>query len=60
MLANLFPSGSVKSLVESRLVNLKEKQGMIEEANELGIVDQLVEEIIEAYSKNTDVKSLPK
>lgn len=60
VLANLFPSGSVKSLVEARLVNLKEKQGMIEEANEIGIVDQLVEEILDAYSKNTDVKSLPK
>jgi intracellular multiplication protein IcmB len=60
VLANLFPSGSVKSLVESRLAVLKEQQGMIEEANNLSISDQLLEEILEAYSRNPDVKSLPK
>lgn len=60
VLANLFPSGSVKSLIESRLATLKEQQGMIEEANNLSIADQLLEEILDAYSKNPDVKSLPK
>jgi intracellular multiplication protein IcmB len=60
VLANLFPSGSVKSLIELRLATLKEQPGMIEEINDVGIVDQLVEEILEAYSKNPDVKSLPK
>jgi intracellular multiplication protein IcmB len=60
VLANLFPSGSVKSLVEQRLATLKEQQGMIEEASGLSISDQLLEEILDAYSKNPDVKSLPK
>lgn len=60
VLANLFPSGSIKSLVENRLAQLKEKQGMIEESSELGIIDQLVEEVLEAYAKNPDVKSLSK
>lgn len=60
VLANLFPSGSIKSLVEARLATLKENQGMIEEANSLGVVDQLIEEILAAYSKNPDIKSLPK
>jgi intracellular multiplication protein IcmB len=60
VLANIFPSGSVKSLIELRLAKLKEQHGVIEETNELGIVDQLVEEILDAYSKNPDVKSLPK
>ncbi len=60
VLANLFPSGSIKSLVETRLATLKEQQGVIEEASSLGIVDQLVEEIMDAYSKNPDVKNLPK
>ncbi len=60
VLANLFPNGSVKALVEMRLSKLKESQGMIEEANELGMIDKLVEEIMEAYSVNPDVKSLPK
>jgi intracellular multiplication protein IcmB len=60
VLANLFPSGSVKSLVEARLATLKEQQGMIEETNNLSIADQLLEEILDAYSRNPDVKSLSK
>jgi len=60
VLANLFPSGSVKNLIEARLAVLKESQGMIEEGSNLSIADQLLEEILDAYSKNPDVKSLPK
>lgn len=60
VLANLFPSGSVKSLIEARLSLLKETQGVIEEGSNLSIADQLLEEILDAYSKNPDVKSLPK
>lgn len=60
VLANLFPSGSVKSLVEARLASLKDQQGMIEEVNNMSITDQLVEEILTEYAKNPDVKSLPK
>jgi intracellular multiplication protein IcmB len=58
VLANLFPSGSVKKLIEERLSVLKENQGMIEEGSNLSIADQLLEEILEAYSRNPDVKSL--
>ncbi len=60
VLANIFPSGSLKALVESRLEKIKEVQGMIEEANPLSIADQLVEEILQAYAINPDVKSLSK
>lgn len=60
VLANLFPSGSVKSLIETRLATLKEQKGLIEESAEVGIIDQLVQEILNAYSVNPDVKSLPK
>ena len=60
VLANLFGSGSVKSLIEARLTTLKEQQGVIEEGSMLSIGDQLLAEILDAYSKNTDVKSLPK
>ncbi len=60
VLANIFPSGSIKSLVESRLAALKQQKGLIEEVSDLGIVDQLVEEIVEAYAHNPDVKTLPK
>ena len=60
VLANLFPSGSVKSLIESRLSVLKEQQGIIEEAANLSIADQLLVEILVAYSQNPDLKSLPR
>jgi intracellular multiplication protein IcmB len=60
VLANLFPNGSVKALVETRLAAIKEKRGMIEEVNPLGVIDTLVEEILRAYAENPDVKTLPK
>lgn len=58
VLSNLFPTGSVKSLIEKRLAQLKEKQGMIQEGDEVGMIDELLAEILLAYSKNPDVKSL--
>ncbi len=58
VLANLFPSGSIKSLVETRLALIKEQKGVIEETSNLGIVDQMVDEILKAYSVNPDVKKL--
>ncbi len=60
VLANLFPSGTVKKLIENRLATLKEKVAVIGEESNLSIADQLVEEILTAYSVNVDVKSLPK
>lgn len=60
VLAALFPSGSVKSLIENRLAVLKETQGVIDDGANLSIADQLLEEILDAYSKNPEVKSLPK
>jgi len=59
LLANLFPNGSVKSLIETRLAVLKEQKGVIEEASALGVVDLLVEEILQAYAANPDVRKLP-
>lgn len=60
VLANLFPGGSLKSVVEARLAVIKESEGVIEEDTKVGMVNQLVEEILDAYSRNPDVKSLPK
>lgn len=60
VLANLFPSGSVKQLIEARLATLKEQQGVIGEDSDMSIADQLLAEILEAYSRNPEVKSLPK
>jgi intracellular multiplication protein IcmB len=59
LLATLFPSGSALKLIEERLRSVKEKRtAIITEEVKTGMVDQLVDEILAAYSKNPDVKFL--
>lgn len=58
VLANLFPAGSARKLVEERLSTLKEEHGLITESSNLSVVQQLVEEILSEYGKNPNVKSL--
>lgn len=60
VLANLFPSGTVKQVVEERLLKLKEKSTVIEDIDNIGIIESLTSEILMAYSANPDVKKLPK
>lgn len=59
VLANLFPSGTVKPIVEDRLTKAKESSSLIEDIDNIGIVDELMSEILAAYSANPDVKKLP-
>ncbi len=59
LLASLFPNGTVTKVIEARLESLKEEGGMIEEEAKEGVLDQLVADILKAYSENPDVKSLP-
>ena len=59
LLAALFPNGSVAKELETRLNSMKEKVGLIEDDLKESIVEQLINEILDAYSKNPDVKSLP-
>lgn len=59
VLANVFPSGSVKSLIEAKLAEMKEEQtSFIEDKDSLSIVDKLLEAILEAYQNNPDFKRL--
>lgn len=58
VLASLFPSGSAGKAIEERMARLREAHGMLDKESKLGIVDQLVADIMEAYSKNPDVKRL--
>lgn len=59
VLANIAPSGSIAKVIEKRLLVLREEHGMITEESKLGIVDQLVEEILIEYAKNPDFRRLP-
>ena len=58
-LASLFPNGSVAKEIADRLNRLKEEGGLIEEEGNLGIVEQFVSEILQAYANNPNSKSLP-
>jgi intracellular multiplication protein IcmB len=58
VLANLFPSGSIKNVVEHRMSELKDKQLIEAEANNSSVVDQLVKEVLGLYSKDPDAKHM--
>lgn len=59
LLAVLFPNGSVAKEVENRLNTMKEKIGLIEDEMKESIIEQLISDILDAYSQNPDVRSLP-
>lgn len=59
LLATLFPNGSIAKEVEDRLAAMKEEGGLIEEEAKEGVIDQLVTDILNAYSRDPNVKALP-
>jgi intracellular multiplication protein IcmB len=58
VLSSLFPSGSVTRELENRMLTVKEDQGIIDEESKLSILDELVNDILAAYTKDPDVKRL--
>ena len=46
-------------MLENRLSGMKEKGGLIEDSEKEGVLEQLVNDILEAYSKDPDIKNLP-
>lgn len=59
VLATIFPGGSAAKYVETRLATLKEQGGLIDEEIKTGVIDQLVNTILEAYTQNPNFKWLP-
>ncbi|KTD55427.1 type IV secretion protein IcmB [Legionella quateirensis] len=59
LLAALFPNGSIAKELEARLATMKEQVGLIEDDERDGAIDQLVTDILEAYAKDPNIKSLP-
>lgn len=59
LLAALFPNGSITKELEARLATMKEQVGLIEDDERDSAIDQLVNDILEAYSKDPNIKSLP-
>ncbi|MCW5590371.1 MAG: type IV secretion protein IcmB [Legionellales bacterium] len=58
ILAVLFPNGTITKLVEDRLNAIKADKGLIDDRERLSVIDELVEEIIDAYMQNPQFKSL--
>ena len=58
-LAALFPNGSVTKEISERLNRLKEEIGLIEEEGRISVIDQFVNDILDAYSRDPNCKSLP-
>ena len=56
LLARFFPTGSVAKLVEQRLSRVKEKEGFITEDSNTSIIEELMDEILTAYSKHPNFK----
>lgn len=59
VLANLFPGGSAAKLVEDRLTRLKKADTLIDDEAKGSVLDQIVNDILDEYAKNPDVKRLP-
>ena len=57
-LAALFPNGTVTKEINERLNQLKAGGGFVEEETKLSIVDDLINDILKAYSNNPYSKSL--
>ncbi len=60
VLAILFPGGSIAKVVEKRLDAIREEGGgLIKEDVAGSVVDEILSEIIEEYTKDPDFKALP-
>lgn len=58
-LAALFPNGTVTKEISERLNALKEEIGLIEDEGRTSVIDQFVDEILDAYARDPNSKSLP-
>lgn len=59
VLATLFPSGTVTKYLEDRLVNIREKGGLIDTDVKASVIEELVNTIIDEYTKNPNFTRLP-
>ena len=57
-LAGLFPSGSVTKELTERLNAIKADSGMIRDEEKLGVMEQMVNDILDAYARDPNSKSL--
>jgi intracellular multiplication protein IcmB len=58
LLATLFPSGSATKLIEQRLLKIREERGQITDTVEKSIVEELINQILDQYAQNPDLKRI--
>jgi intracellular multiplication protein IcmB len=59
-LAAVFPSGSAGKYIQNRMNAMREEHGgILQSTAEQSLVDDLLEKILEAYTKDPHFKSLP-
>ena len=58
VLANLYPNGSATKEIEARLEQMKIMEGLIEEEDKKSVIEQLVVDILDGYSKDPNIKML--
>lgn len=59
VLATLFPAGTAVKFIENRLATLKDKGALIDEEIKSGVIEQLIKEILNEYTKDPYFKNLP-
>ena len=59
VLATVFPTGSVKSIVEDKLEQMKSEEGLIRDVEDVSIIDRLLSALLKAYQDNPQFKRLP-
>lgn len=60
VLGNLFPSGSAAKLVENRLADMRDRQVVIDDQAKMGVVEGIIQDILDAYAKDPNVRVLVK
>jgi intracellular multiplication protein IcmB len=56
VLATFFPSGSASKIIESKLASLKDNDGFVAREKALGVIDQIIEEILKKYQLDPQFK----
>lgn len=59
VLASLFPNGTVTRELETRLAEMKEQVGLIDDEQKNSVITQLINDILDGYAKDPNLKNLP-
>lgn len=59
VLGTIFPGGTVTKYLENNLAKIKSQGGLIDEDVKTGVIEGLVNSILNEYAKNPDFKRLP-